>query len=71
MCYNARIDGVLTDENDYSACSIGKITKGYRLILVSGMGKPLRIEVENGMIKQVGIKQENMNQIIVLIVDEK
>ena len=46
MCYNARIDGVLTDENDYSACSIGKITKGYRLMLVSGMGKPLRIEVE-------------------------
>lgn len=46
MCYNARLDDELTDENDYSAICIGNSVNGYRLMLCSGWGKPLRIEVE-------------------------
>ncbi len=46
MCYNARLDDELTDENDFSAISIGSFTKGYRMMLCSGGGRPLRIEIE-------------------------
>lgn len=43
MCYNARLDDELTDENDYSAITIGSCTDGYRMMLCSGYGRPLRI----------------------------
>ena len=46
MCNNAKIDNKLTNENDYSAISIGKSVDNFRLMLCSGWGKPLRIEVE-------------------------
>lgn len=46
MCYNARLDDELTDENDFSAISIGSCSNGYRMMLCSGYGRPLRIEVE-------------------------
>lgn len=46
MCYNGRLDGMLTDNNDYSAISIGKCANGFRMMLCSGGGRPLRIEVE-------------------------
>lgn len=34
------------DENDYSAITIGSFTNGYRMMLCSGWGRPLRIEIE-------------------------
>lgn len=46
MCYNARLDDELTDENDFSAIGIGSCSNGYRMMLCSGYGRPLRIEVE-------------------------
>lgn len=46
MCFNARLDNELTDENDFSAVSIGDSVNGYRLMLCSGWGKPPRIESE-------------------------
>lgn len=46
MCDNARLNDELTDENDYSAVAVGNCTDGYRMMLCSGWGKPLRIEVE-------------------------
>ena len=46
MCNNARIDDDLTNENDYSAISVGKSAKGNRIMLCSGDGKPPRIEFE-------------------------
>ena len=46
MCYNARLDDELTDENDYSAITIGSFANGYRMMLRSGWGRPLRIEIE-------------------------
>ena len=36
----------MTNENDYSAISVGKSAKGNRIMLCSGDGKPLRIEFE-------------------------
>ena len=46
MCDNARINDELTDDNDYSARTIGKCADGFRMMLCSGWGRPLRIEVE-------------------------
>ena len=46
MCYNARLDDELTDENDFSAIAIGSSVNGYRMMLCSGSGIPLRIEIE-------------------------
>ena len=46
MCNNARIYDDLTNENDYSAISVGKSAKGNRIMFCSGDGKPLRIEFE-------------------------
>ena len=46
MCYNARLDDELTDDNDYSAVSIGDSAKGFRMMLCSGWGRPPRIEFE-------------------------
>lgn len=46
MCYNARLDTELTDDNDYSAVTVGHCANGFRIMACSGWGKPLRIEVE-------------------------
>lgn len=48
MYFNARVDpdGELADNNDYSSMSIGDFFDGYRAMLSSGYGKPVRIEVE-------------------------
>ena len=46
FCDNACINSKLTDENDYSSTCIGKCVKGYRFMLSSGYGKPVRIELE-------------------------
>ena len=46
MCDNARINEKLTDENDYSSCSLGDGKKGLRMMLSSGWGRPLRIELQ-------------------------
>lgn len=46
MCDNARLNDKLTDENDYSAITIGNCADGYRMMLCSGWGRPLRIEIE-------------------------
>lgn len=46
MCFNARLDNELTDDNDYSSCTIGSYDKDCRIMLSSGWGKPPRIEIE-------------------------
>jgi hypothetical protein len=46
MCNNAKIDEDLTDDTDFSACSIGKCDIGLRMMLCSGAKRPVRIEVE-------------------------
>lgn len=46
MCLNARVDEELTEDNDYSAYSVGESQSGFRLMLCSGAGKPTRIEAE-------------------------
>lgn len=46
MCDNARLNHELTDDNDYSSCTIGSYDKECRIMLSSGWGKPLRIEIE-------------------------
>lgn len=38
--YNARLDDELTDENDFSAISIGSCSNGYCMMLCSGYGRP-------------------------------
>ena len=45
MCNNARVDRELSDDNDSSAYTIGTFDKDCRIMLCSGWGKPLRIEV--------------------------
>ena len=54
MCDNARLNNELTEENDFSSCGIGEFDKGYRTMLSSVYGKPLRIEFErwNGAVKR-------------------
>ena len=56
MCYNARLDDELTDDNDGSYISVGKTAKYYRIGIGSGMGKPLRMEFEHWNEK----RQENV-----------
>lgn len=46
MCDNAEINEELTKFNDYSACTIGSFDRECRIMLTSGMGKPLRIEID-------------------------
>lgn len=46
FCFNARLDDDLTDDNDYSAITIGYNSNGYRLMFCSGWGIPPRIEAE-------------------------
>lgn len=45
MCDNARINEELSDDNDFSSCTIGSFDKDCRIMLTSGWGKPLRIEI--------------------------
>lgn len=47
MCLNARVagDGVLNDENDFSAISIGTSKEGCSMYINSGNGEPVNIEV--------------------------
>ena len=46
MCDNAKINSELTDDNDASMIGVGKCTQNFRMMLCSGWGKPLRIDVE-------------------------
>lgn len=46
MCDNAKINEELEKFNDYSSCTIGSFDKECRIMLTSGMGKPLRIEID-------------------------
>ena len=46
VCDNARINPELTDEDDFASFDIGKCMKGFRTMVSSGYGKPLRIEFE-------------------------
>lgn len=46
MCFNARLDDELTDDNDLSYHSIGTSVEGNRLMIASGDGEPLRILLE-------------------------
>lgn len=46
MCLNARIDDNLTDDNDLSYIPVGKTTREHRIMIASGNGKPLSIDVE-------------------------
>lgn len=46
MCDSARTNEELTDDNDLSCISVGRMEKGYRMMLCAGDGKPLRLEVE-------------------------
>ena len=45
MCNNARIDDDLTDYNDFYSGTIGSFSHDCRIMLTSGSGKPLRIEI--------------------------
>lgn len=46
MCYNARLDDELTDDNDGSYISVGQVGKGFRIMIGSGGGKPVRLLFE-------------------------
>ena len=46
MCDNARLNERLSDDNDYHCRAIGLMPNKARLMLVSGWGKPLRIEFD-------------------------
>lgn len=51
-CFNARIcppsddifETELTDENDFSSCTVGNCAEGYSIMINSGGGKPVEIE---------------------------
>lgn len=45
-CDNARLNDELSDNNDFAYFTIGECVKGFRIMLGSGNGKPLRIEFE-------------------------
>lgn len=48
-CYNARLEPEctdLSDDNDFSSACIGESSKGFRFMLSSGCGRPVRIELE-------------------------
>ena len=51
MCNNAKIDARLTDKNDYSSCILGDSAEGLRMMLSSGWGRPLRIELQEYDVK--------------------
>lgn len=46
MCDNARINGELTEDTDFSSCCLGRSTNGYRIMFSSGNRKAQRIEIE-------------------------
>lgn len=55
-CFNARVyddpsneydETPLTDTNDFSSHSVGTSLQKHRLMISSGCGKPLRIEVDH------------------------
>lgn len=46
MCIDARIDDELNDNNDFSTFTIGYNKSGYRIMLESGSGKPVRLSFE-------------------------
>lgn len=46
MCDNARLNEELTDNGDFSSCVIGSFDRDCRIMLTSGMGKPLRIDID-------------------------
>lgn len=45
MCLNSRVDPELNDENDFSAHTL-TYAKDFRIILLAGGGKPVRIVFE-------------------------
>ena len=45
MCNNARLNDELDDDNDFGSFTIGNSVERYRIMLSTGWGKPLRIEV--------------------------
>ena len=47
MCLNARVDDELTDSCDLSYITIGDCGKGFRIMIASGDGKPVRILFEH------------------------
>lgn len=46
MCDNAKINNQLTNDNDFSCYAVGTTLEGFRIMIVSGNGKPVRIEFE-------------------------
>ena len=46
MCLNARVDPELTDNNDLSYHGIGDCERNWRLMIRSGGGRPVEIQVE-------------------------
>ena len=58
FCFNARVykptdeelmnpfNTELTDENDSSSCGVGRGSPDFRLMISSGHGEPLRVEVD-------------------------
>lgn len=47
MCDSARVNDELTTDNDFSCIDVGFMAVGYRMMLCSGDGKPLRLEIEH------------------------
>lgn len=45
LCDNARLNHELEDYNDFSSSCIGNFSQDCRIMLTSGSGKPLRIEI--------------------------
>ena len=45
MCDNAILNDDLDDDNDFGSFTIGEGTDNHRIMLSTGYGKPLRIEV--------------------------
>lgn len=45
LCDNARLNNELEDYNDFHSSGIGSFSKDCRIMLTSGSGKPLRIEI--------------------------
>lgn len=45
LCDNARLNNGLEDYNDFSSSCIGSFSQDCRIMLTSGSGKPLRIEI--------------------------
>lgn len=45
LCDNARLNNELEDDNDFTSSCIGSFSHDCRIMLSSGSGKPLRIEI--------------------------